>query len=440
MGKKRNLTGKFPITRRRFLKILGISAGFLLSEMGYGLVAPASPSKDPLKLPMSGYQERMSRFLTNLAQDPVLQTNFLRAPTQVLIAEQVVPETDEYSISRANRLLYYLVSNKELQEKLTESAVVVDIPEESINQWMEQMIETEKIYAPDDILRESLKVYLENETRFKQQIRVLLADRVIQDLLSLAGSEQAIDQITTQAISNLKKGPADVPIVPDFGIVVANVVAVVNWKFVANVNYNLNVNLNANANANANINANVNVSGPGPGPGPGGGGCFIRGTVVAAGQGSVAIDQLATGDRICSYDTEGRQLVYRDIVRTFRAESQEICTLKLGHEVIHCTPLHRFYVHPGAWVHACELQLGDQILSRKGDWVPARMIRKEEAREEVFNLQISQTACYFVGKEGFLVHNVKKPGPDYDMGILLHWARFSDEFVRFAEKRAVKEV
>jgi hypothetical protein len=77
---------------------------------------------------------------------------------------------------------------------------------------------------------------------------------------------------------------------------------------------------------------------------------------------------------------------------------------------------HPFYVHrnrsnlsggeaDGDWVLSESLRVGDLLLSKTGEWLPILSIQKVAETNATFNFEVEQNHDYFVGENGWLVHN-----------------------------------
>src|SRR5262249_30821513 len=76
--------------------------------------------------------------------------------------------------------------------------------------------------------------------------------------------------------------------------------------------------------------------------------------------------------------------------------------IRLGHETIAATPIHRFWKVGTGWTMARDLKPGDRLRTLGG---LARVTSVEEGSiEPVFNLKVAEGQSFFVGKQKLLVH------------------------------------
>ena len=86
-------------------------------------------------------------------------------------------------------------------------------------------------------------------------------------------------------------------------------------------------------------------------------------------------------------------------------------------EPITVTLGHPFYVHrsrsdlssnsddDGDWVLSKSLRVGDLLKDRTGAWKPTLAIEKVVQTEATYNFEVERNHDYFVGENGWLVHN-----------------------------------
>ncbi|WP_432000188.1 Hint domain-containing protein [Streptomyces sioyaensis] len=139
-------------------------------------------------------------------------------------------------------------------------------------------------------------------------------------------------------------------------------------------------------------------------------GCFIRGTLVATGEGLLPIDSIEAGQKVHSFNSTNCSVVVNKVLQVFESRRQEILAMDLDGETICCTPEHRFR-RSGQWVPASELKPGDRLLNREGRQVELKDVNMRIDPQSVFNINVEGAHNYFVGKSGLLVHNLKKAVP-----------------------------
>jgi hypothetical protein len=146
---------------------------------------------------------------------------------------------------------------------------------------------------------------------------------------------------------------------------------------------------------------------------PGGGdGCFVAGTPVRTGNdGWMAIEGIALESTLASCDMSTGVVSNGSVARLFRATSAEIVAITFVGETLRCTPRHRFFTDSG-WMAAGRLSPGTRVRCLEGAMREILDVSVEQAEIPVFNMQVDRQHTYFVGKEGYLVHNEKDTGLD----------------------------
>jgi intein/homing endonuclease len=73
-------------------------------------------------------------------------------------------------------------------------------------------------------------------------------------------------------------------------------------------------------------------------------------------------------------------------------------------------PEHPFYVEGEGWVHAEDLQPGDDIRQADGTTGEVEAIEIEQTSQAMYNLTVDEAHSFFVGDGQWLVHNCPPPG------------------------------
>lgn len=152
------------------------------------------------------------------------------------------------------------------------------------------------------------------------------------------------------------------------------------------------------------------------------GSCFVRGTRIATPRGPRAIDALAVGETVWSWDVERAAPVERPVARVLRAQRDDVLTLRAGElRIAGVTPDHPFYeLGSRRFVRADELTLGATLLGwlGTGDARPVQLDALERLGRrgpvDVWDLTIDGPEHDFFA-EGVLVHN-KSMAPPVDAG------------------------
>lgn len=138
--------------------------------------------------------------------------------------------------------------------------------------------------------------------------------------------------------------------------------------------------------------------------------CFIEGTLVATNAGLVPIEDIQAGDYVWATDEETGETALKEVVQTFRNETEEWVHVKVNGEEITCTPMHPFYVPQNGWTSAVDLRAGDILVMLNGEYVVVEQVQHEllESPETTYNFEVEDYHTYYVGDTSVWVHNVCK--------------------------------
>lgn len=133
--------------------------------------------------------------------------------------------------------------------------------------------------------------------------------------------------------------------------------------------------------------------------------CFTGRTLVLTPAGTRPISDVCRGDIVVGYDEktgEKRDCVVAGIMsRGVRG----LVLVEIDDETIETTSEHPFWVAGSGWTNAGELVAGDQLRRSDSTWARVLSVRAVAMAGVVYNLEISDTHTYFVGRAGVLVHN-----------------------------------
>ena len=138
-------------------------------------------------------------------------------------------------------------------------------------------------------------------------------------------------------------------------------------------------------------------------PRSGHGRCFARGTLVRTVLGSRPIEELQVGDRVITSEVATGALEVRPVVAVRHNPPSGTLKLDLGSESVVTTPVHRFWKSGVGWVMARDLKPGDPVRAIGG--VVRVVATGHDAVQPVYNLEVADGRCYFVGERGVLVHD-----------------------------------
>ena len=142
--------------------------------------------------------------------------------------------------------------------------------------------------------------------------------------------------------------------------------------------------------------------------------CFAAGTLVVTTTGLVPIESLTLGTIVPTFDEFSQTTCHKPITVLLRNKCTRLLYITVGNETIYSTMRHRFWVeNKKQWIQAQYLEPG-MFLRTIADQV--RQIQtimvQEVPEQESYNLSIADCHTYFVGKEGFLVHNADEGSPE----------------------------
>ena len=135
--------------------------------------------------------------------------------------------------------------------------------------------------------------------------------------------------------------------------------------------------------------------------------CFVAGTMVATAAGLVAIENISIGDQVLAQNPETGEIAYKEVLDTFRNETNVVVHVTVNDETFTCTEEHPFYVEGKGWVNASALRVGMVVWLADGTKAIIQDVWIEYLAEAVavFNFKVADFHTYFVGYSGVLVHN-----------------------------------
>ena len=134
--------------------------------------------------------------------------------------------------------------------------------------------------------------------------------------------------------------------------------------------------------------------------------CFVEGTLVVTEDGDKPIEEIKAGDFVYSTNPETGESEYKEVIRTFRKESDVLIHIFVNDEEIETTPVHPFWV-VDEWVSAKDLEIGDILTLADGTTAPITDTYGEQLDEPVivYNFEVQDFHTYYVTDTGVLVHN-----------------------------------
>ncbi len=134
--------------------------------------------------------------------------------------------------------------------------------------------------------------------------------------------------------------------------------------------------------------------------------CFVEGTLVLTEEGDKPIEEIQAGDFVYSTNPETGESGYKEVLRTFRKESDVIIHIFVNDEEIETTVVHPFWVE-NQWVSAKDLEAGDVLTLSDGSTAVISKVYGEKLENPVivYNFEVEDYHTYYVTDMGVLVHN-----------------------------------
>jgi hypothetical protein len=132
--------------------------------------------------------------------------------------------------------------------------------------------------------------------------------------------------------------------------------------------------------------------------------CFTGETLVHTETGTMPIQNIVAGQKVWSYDLSKGQKVLSSVAKTMTSAAKQLVRVFIGNDTIQATTEHPFYANR-QWTAAKELRKGVSILLLSGMIGTVDSIAIIDTLVTTYNFEVANTHNYFVGVQGFLVHN-----------------------------------
>jgi RHS repeat-associated protein len=158
-------------------------------------------------------------------------------------------------------------------------------------------------------------------------------------------------------------------------------------------------------------------------------GCFVAGTLVAAENGYIEIQDVKEGDLVWSYSLKAQEWQLRPVEsRPIHDYTGDVITIDVGGTIIETTGNHPFWVVSGEalavrpaaqdvsegerafttfgrWIEARRLAVDDKLLLVNGETARVKSLSVHQDHLLVYNLHVADNHTYAVSQDGILVHN-----------------------------------
>ena len=131
--------------------------------------------------------------------------------------------------------------------------------------------------------------------------------------------------------------------------------------------------------------------------------CFVAGTKVWTSTGSMAIEQVQTGECVLAQDIETGELAFKPVIDTTVRPPSPLVAISAGGELIHATRGHPFWISGIGWQMAKELKSGQMLHTPRGPLAIDSISEADPAT--CYNLIVADFGTYFVTDQQVLVHD-----------------------------------
>ena len=133
--------------------------------------------------------------------------------------------------------------------------------------------------------------------------------------------------------------------------------------------------------------------------------CFVAGTQIQNADGSLqAIEDVAVGEKVLSFDHTQQRTRRAKVSQVFRKSVDRLAKVVVGGSLFISTLNHPYYAN-GQYTNAEDLHPGDSVLTVDGDWAAVSSVDLIDSAATVYNFEVEGQHNYFIGEEGYLVHN-----------------------------------
>jgi hypothetical protein len=125
--------------------------------------------------------------------------------------------------------------------------------------------------------------------------------------------------------------------------------------------------------------------------------CFAGEVLIATADGAKRMDELREGDRVWTRpENDPGALPVLSVVEAVFVRVGPVVNLHVEGQILRTTAGHPFYVQHRGWRATYELEIGEKILTRSGDWVEVEGVADSGEVITVYNGRIAEHHTYFV--------------------------------------------
>jgi Pretoxin HINT domain/Domain of unknown function (DUF4280) len=132
--------------------------------------------------------------------------------------------------------------------------------------------------------------------------------------------------------------------------------------------------------------------------------CFTGDTLIHSKDGLKPIKDINVGDFVFSFNEDEQKVSLQKVTNLFVEEVNEILEIKTDSEVIRTTHKHPFFVNK-QFTDAEQIKIGDNLFSIDGVDSKVTSLNYTTEKINVYNFEVEENHCYFVGEKGVLVLN-----------------------------------
>jgi Pretoxin HINT domain len=135
--------------------------------------------------------------------------------------------------------------------------------------------------------------------------------------------------------------------------------------------------------------------------------CFPKGTLIVTASGLVPIESLTPYMTILSFNEADKTICSKSVIALLRSQTVHLVKILTSYNTIYVTRHHRFWVEDKKqWIAAKYLEPGMLLWTlTEGACEVKNIDTIIVVEQDTYNLTVADFNTYFVGAEGFLVHN-----------------------------------